>query len=224
MSEAETSAAATNTTESQGAAESTETTTASTQAGGTALTQQGSNGTQTTETQANQGAEGGEQAEGETGEAKGAPEKYEFKQQEGAEIAPVVLESFESVAKELNLSQDSAQKILDTVAPIMAQQQAEAFKAQNEQWIEATKADKEFGGAKLDQNLAIAKKALDAFGTPELRSLLDRSGLGNNPEVIRAFYRAGMAISEDRIFTGAGGGVPGNADARSLYANSNMNP
>jgi hypothetical protein len=48
----------------------------------------------------------------------------------------------------------------------------------------------------------VAKKALDAFGTAELRSLLNESGLGNHPEVIRFMFRAGKAISEDSMVTG----------------------
>jgi hypothetical protein len=51
----------------------------------------------------------------------------------------------------------------------------------------------------------VAKKALDAFGTTELRSLLNESGLGNHPEVIRFMFRAGKAISEDSMVTGTKG-------------------
>jgi hypothetical protein len=51
----------------------------------------------------------------------------------------------------------------------------------------------------------VAKKALDAFGTAELRSLLNESGLGNHPEVIRFMFRAGKAISEDSMVTGTKG-------------------
>ena len=39
--------------------------------------------------------------------------------------------------------------------------------------------------------------ALKAFATPELRELLQKSGLGNHPEIIRFMYRAGKAISTD---------------------------
>jgi hypothetical protein len=88
-----------------------------------------------------------------------------------------------------------------------------------------SKGDKEFGGDKLSENLGVAKKALDAFGTAELRSLLNQSGLGDHPEVIRFMYRAGKAISEDRFVGGApavGKGAPKNfADfADVLYSNT----
>ena len=68
--------------------------------------------------------------------------------------------------------------------------------------------DKEFGGEKLSENLSTAKKALDQFGTPELRSLLNESGLGNHPEFIRFMFRAGKSISEDRYVGQANGAAP----------------
>jgi hypothetical protein len=71
--------------------------------------------------------------------------------------------------------------------------------------MEASKQDKEFGGPALAENLSVAKKALDAFGTAELRTLLNESGLGNHPEIVRLFFRAGKAISEDRVVTGSTG-------------------
>ena len=82
------------------------------------------------------------------------------------------------------------------------------MKAAHNEWLETSKADKEFGGEKLPENLGVARKALDAFATPELCKLLDETGLGNHPEVIRMFFRAGKAISEDKFVGGnqAGGG------------------
>ena len=134
--------------------------------------------------------------------ADGAPEKYEFKAPEGREYDAEVINNFSEVAKELNLSQDAAQKLLDKMAPIVEQRQIQQIEQVRTQWAEAARADKEFGGEKLSENLAVAKKALDQFGTPELRTLLNESGLGNHPDVIRFMFRAGKAISEDRYVGG----------------------
>lgn len=165
--------------------------------------------------------EGGQQQQEKKPE--GAPEKYEFKAPEGVTFDPAVIGAFSEVAKELNLPQDQAQKVLDKMAPVIAARQVEQLQAARIEWAEAAKVDKEFGGEKLAENLAVAKKALNAFGTPELRMLLEESGLGNHPEVIRVFYRAGKVISEDRFVAGsAGKSNPG--DARRLYSASNMNP
>lgn len=53
--------------------------------------------------------------------------------------------------------------------------------------------------------LAIAKKALDTYGTPEIRQLLETTGLGNNPEMIRFFWRVGKTLTEDGTVTGSTG-------------------
>ena len=154
---------------------------------------------------------------------EGAPEAYEFKAPEGQSYDEQVIGAFSEVAKDLNLTNDQAQKVLDKMAPVIASRQSEQIAAVRDDWASQSRADKEFGGDKLDENLGVARKAMDAFASPELRGLLNESGLGNHPEVIRMFYRAGKAISEDGFVAGKpASGKP--ADARSLYSKSNMNP
>lgn len=134
---------------------------------------------------------------------EGAPEKYEFKAPEGKEYDSAVLESFSAAAKEANLTQDAAQKLLEKVAPSLASRQQEQVEAIRNGWLESSKTDKEFGGEKLQENLGVAQKALESFGTPELRKLLDDTGMGNHPDVIRFMFRAGKAISEDTFVSGS---------------------
>lgn len=152
-----------------------------------------------------------------------APEKYELKAADGMTLDAVTLGEFEGLARELNLSQEKAQKVTDLGAKMAerwATSQAEAIQAASAEWAATSTADKEFGGDKLAENLAVSKKALDAFGTPDLKSLLNDSGLGNHPEVIRFMYRAGKAISEDRMVTGgAGPATAATTMAKSLYPN-----
>lgn len=158
----------------------------------------------------------------------GAPEKYEFKAPEGKNFDNEVIASFSEIAKELNLTQESAQKMLDKVGSKMLERQQAHLAAISQEWADSSQADKEFGGEKIASNLAIAKKALDAFGTPELRSLLNESGLGNHPELIRFFYRAGKSISEDQYVV-TGGNTASNKPsvrdfataAAALYSNQN---
>lgn len=131
-----------------------------------------------------------------------APEKYEFKDIEGAPIDAKVLDVFSLSAKELNLTQEKAQSILDKVAPVMAQRQQEQIKAVQEQWTNESKTDSEFGGDKLNESLAVAKPAFDKFAPDGFKKLMTETGLGNHPEVIRTFYRIGKAMSEDSFVGG----------------------
>jgi hypothetical protein len=103
-----------------------------------------------------------------------------------------------------------------------AEKQQSIVAEARETWANEAKADKELGGEKFDENLAVAKGALKAFGTPELTQLLNESGLGNHPEVLRMFYRAGKAISEDSVLLGTSGNNAPDP-AKRMYPNSNMN-
>lgn len=157
----------------------------------------------------------------------GAPEKYEdFKLPEGVKVDEARMGKFTEWAKSRNLSQQEAQEAIDMAQDLQRasfEQFQAAHTAQVDKWATDSKADKEFGGDKFDENLSVAKRALDQFGTPELKTLLKDSGLGNHPEVLRAFFRVGQAIGEDGFVPGRSGQGAKPA-AQSFYANSSMNP
>ncbi|ELG5718325.1 peptidase [Escherichia coli] len=141
---------------------------------------------------------------------EGAPEKYEFKPAEGQELDTAALEQFEPIARELNLTNEQAQKMVDLygtkIMPMVQQQQAEAWQKTTEQWAADVKADKEIGGDKLTANLSAAQRALDQFGTPELKEYLNATGLGNHPDLVKTFVKIGKAMSEDGMVDGSNQG------------------
>jgi hypothetical protein len=160
--------------------------------------------------------------------APGAPEKYTFTAPEGTQYDAGILESFDGAAHEAGLTQEAAQKLIEKMAPAIAARQADQVQAIQHEWRSATTADKEFGGEKLPENLAVARRALDTFDplpagvrivdgkpvgadgkpvTTPMRTLLETTGLGNHPEVIRFMFRAGKAISEDKFVGGSAGGT-----------------
>ncbi|EDV9203259.1 peptidase [Salmonella enterica subsp. enterica serovar Monophasic] len=149
---------------------------------------------------------------------EGAPEKYEFTAGEGVELDTEALKDFEPVARDLNLTNEQAQKLVDAYPKILAgvqQRQAEAWQKQTEGWAEAVKADKEIGGDKLTANLSAAQRALEQFGDPELKEYLDSTGLGNHPALVKAFIKVGKAMSEDKVVTG--GHESGGSDLISAF-------
>lgn len=164
--------------------------------------------------------------EGEKPEEKPAsdiPEKYEFKAPEGQELDTALLAEFEPLAREFGFSQENAQKLVDFYAakilPRLEAKQAEAWGTTAAGWAESAKADKEYGGDGLAANLAVAKSALDKFGTPELVSVLNETRLGDHPELIRVFYRIGKAISDDSVMSSNGGSGGDRTAAQILFGN-----
>lgn len=140
---------------------------------------------------------------------EGAPEKYEFQAAEGVELDTEALKEFEPVAREMNLTNEQAQKLVDVYPKILAgvqQRQVEAWQQTTEQWAADVKADKEIGGDKLPSNLSAAQRALDQFGTPELKEYLNTTGLGNHPDLVKTFVKIGKAMSEDGMVTGGNDG------------------
>lgn len=131
-----------------------------------------------------------------------------------------VAQMVKETAKELDLTQEQAQKLVELNIK-RDQLMHERVQTESTRWLNELPSDKEFGGEKLSENLAIAKKAIETFGTPELKQVLEQSRLGNHPELIRAFYRAGKAISQDNRFVAGGSGdAPAKGDrAAALYPN-----
>lgn len=133
-------------------------------------------------------------------DSDGAPETYEdFKMPEGMEVDQSMVDKFSPVAKELDLSQDKAQKLVDLYAAQKiedAKADQEAWDKTVDDWTEKSKADSEFGGQNFQANTALANKALSTFGNDGLVDALAASGLSQHPEVIRFMYRIGKELEE----------------------------
>lgn len=139
--------------------------------------------------------------------AKEAPESYEaFTMPEGVEANETLMTEFTALAKELGLSQEKAQKLVDLQAKTALEetttrtdQLTKALEAQKTRWADEIKNDPELGGAKFDATVTTAVKAVSAFFGDDVRTLLNESGIGNHPGLIRGLHKIGLAITEDRI-------------------------
>jgi hypothetical protein len=145
---------------------------------------------------------------------QGAPDKYEeFKLPQGMALVPEIADEFKTVAKELNLSQAAAQKLVDIQAKMATHAQEaglKEFDAMKESW--RTETLKELGSDAQAQ-LGIAAKAIDRFGSPALRQMLNDTGLGNHKDLVSFLVKVGKAISEDKLADGKpAGGAKSAAD------------
>lgn len=136
----------------------------------------------------------------------GAPEAYELAL-EGTTLDAEAVAEAEPVLRELNLSNEAANKLLPVAANLVAktadrtvQQIIEAGATQRKEWLDAFKADPEIGGAKEAETVGLAARALDYFGHPvgsEFRKALTETGFGNHPEMIRMMRKVGEMVGED---------------------------
>lgn len=155
--------------------------------------------------------------------AKNAPpEEYgDFTVADGVVLDPEMLAEFRPMAKELGLSQEKAQKLVDLAAKIQQRTVDGIFAAHEERkaaWLNEAKADPEIGEDvkkwdPKDPETSANSVALRAFntlaqGAPGLKAMVDELGIGNHPEFIRVFYRIGKNMREDTFElpgTGSGG-------------------
>ena len=153
-----------------------------------------------------------------------APVTYEpFELPQGVEVDTAALEEAQSLFAEARLSQPQAQKLVDLYAGKMnelVQRQISAAESRQTAWVAEVKNDPELGGRRFEQARASAQRALNRFGTPELRRTLDELWVGNNPQLFRFFARVGQALSEDR-YVGAQSSASRLTAAETLYPNTN---
>lgn len=167
------------------------------------------------EPQGQPGQPEGQQPQGqqdETGEEKTSPESYVL-DLPNFQGSPEDLQFIADMAQQSGLPAKEASEFLrrsEIYQNILQEKTAEA-------WAEASRTDPEFGGAQFDANLAVAKKGYDIFATDELKGILEQTGYGNHPEVLRLFHKIGKLIGEDKV---VGGGAGGSFDARAMFPNT----
>jgi len=150
-------------------------------------------------------------------DAKAVPVEYTFKMPEGVAMDKDAVAEFSAIAKELKLPQDQAQRVAEVGAKMVQRQQAQQA-ALVASWVEASIADKDIGGDKLPENMAIARKAVATYGSPELNDALEQSGFKNHPAFVKAFYKIGLTLKQDAIVPGGNATVEVSA-AKKLFPN-----
>ena len=140
---------------------------------------------------------------------------------EDVSFPEAALKDFKTLSQEMGLSEEQVQKLLDLEARFVrsgAQHGAEEKRQLLERWAEQTQA---LYGAQCGEVISLAVRAADAFGGPELRGLLEATGLGNHPVIVRTFYEIGKSISEDVLPGGKPAAPQDKTFAEALYGKNN---
>lgn len=159
--------------------------------------------------------------------AQGAPEAYEFK--DADKYDQKVLQGFEEAARKANLSQDAAQALMNTVVPVMAQRQAERIAEIRQSWVNESMRDQTLSNGGDErvflENLALAKRGFDAVADPDgsIRSIMNETGLGNHPAILKMFMKIGRTIAPDSFVGGRAPVQQTRSAAEILYGNGDGN-
>ncbi len=147
--------------------------------------------------------------------AAGAPEKYTpFTVPEGKELSPELTKEAEGTFKELNLSQEQGQKLVDLWnknTSDLSSKLDQMVADQRKEWRDAIAKDKTIGNGTDNLSDASKKSIADAIAASgdakaqsSLKSALDLTGAGDHPDIVRAFVALGKLVGEATAVRGQG--------------------
>lgn len=127
------------------------------------------------------------------------------------EIDSKLLEDVTPQLKEAGITQGAAKKLAPVVLKVQEQvlgRLANDHAAMRADWEKSVREDKDLGGAKLNDTMSLVAKALDKFGaqsvkdkdgkeTNEFRLLMNETGLGNHPVMVKLLSEVGKLVGED---------------------------
>lgn len=156
-----------------------------------------------------------------------AVEYGDFKIAEQLQVDEETLGLAKATFREMGLTQEQAQKLIDLQNSLALKQDATLTKTVEAEtqkligkWEAAVRADEELGGADLGEKMKIARSAATKLGCEDALMVISEARLSSNPAILRLLYRAGMALSEGAYVQGS---VVGEKDLVSiLYDKSNM--
>ena len=152
---------------------------------------------------------------------------FDLEVPEGFSMSEADTNEFSAFAQELGVDQEKAQKMLNRHIESLQDSMGtseKAIKEVHESWASESMNDKEFGGTNLAENIVGARKAMNSFSSPavdgdgkpvlhpegamkgqqmtKVEVLLNQTGMGNHPEMIRIFHRIRKSMSEDTFVQG----------------------
>lgn len=155
----------------------------------------------------------------------GAPETYtNFTAPEGYTIDPKTIEAAAPIFKDLGLTQDQAQKLVDfhTQQMITAAKAPEAaYEATRSEWQAKVQSDPELAKAVngdkvgLDAVKLDIGRALNAMGdaplAAEFKAAMDLTGAGDHPAFVKTFWKLSQFITEGKHVSGTNPSLHGQA-------------
>ncbi len=137
------------------------------------------------------------------------------------DVEPEQTENFRQFAHQLGLNNQQAETIYQAYQQDIAerdqvsQQQFEQFEVDN------LNALQQEWGDQFNHNLEMARRAFMNFATPEAVQIVEETGMGNHPELLKVFARIGEVLAEDSVLPGTNNSVLGGMNAASAQEQIN---
>lgn len=134
-----------------------------------------------------------------TQNALASPEDYVFQFAPETQVDSALIEEFRRFAFEQKMSLENARLMAKFYETYVQGQSKKQAREQEELWRtmqSACESDKEYGGTCFHENMRYAKAAMLRFDDGSLAKILNETGFGSHPEVVRFMYRVGRALAE----------------------------
>lgn len=121
-------------------------------------------------------------------------------------LEAVELEATKKFATEHGLNNEQAAAILHEKEMAVAnflEARMDQEKAVIEGWVNSVKSDPEIGGDNFNKNVELSKRVVGRFANSAFVELLNSSGFGNHPEVVRFLSRVGDAMGSGSLTRGS---------------------
>lgn len=142
-----------------------------------------------------------------------SPEDYKIEFAPDTMVDETLLGRFQSWAHENKISLESATQLAKDYETMIKQQnmslperQAAAIQEQGQAWMRELQDDKELGGPNWGKTKHNIDAAMKQYGTDELRQMLDSTGLGNHPALVKTMAQIGKDLAEPTFVRGEPGG------------------
>lgn len=148
----------------------------------------------------------------EDNEIYGSPEQFDYTEvqlPDGMELDKDMLGKFEPLAKEFNLSNKSANKLMNLAVELVAKNapNAESLatqiqQAEAESYSQLLNSDKElneYSQEEYGNYLKVANQGVKSFATQGFMDLIKAKGLTNHPDFIKTFHAIGKQCSNDTL-------------------------
>lgn len=132
-----------------------------------------------------------------------APKHYVLKNANGEDVEPQELEMMSRMFKDVNLSQEQAQKLYSAYEKEQGsfiELSQKAFNQIRDDWFNQTISDPQIGGQNIGQTKLCIKRVMQQCGNKELSEFLNKTGLGFNPAMVRFMTKVGELLGNDNHF------------------------
>lgn len=138
-----------------------------------------------------------------------SPDKYEIKLPDGA-VEDDGIKALRDFAHKSGLTNEQVNGVLGLHGQITKRAIEKAM-------VEGEAALKTELGAKFAETVDLANRAVRQFLDADMVQFLERTGLANNPGVVKMFAKIGQAMGEDKFVTSDKGQGQGKSAAEKLY-------